>query len=483
MRGLYLAVAFIVSWAHVGSPDAWYEGAAGPWHVLVHVQAPTVIPGIAVVNVRVDGSGVQQVSATPTRFDATGGAPRPEIAEPVKDNPGWYRTRLWIMTGGSYSITVAVNGAPGSGTAVIPLVAHPLQRLAFSPQLGIILGAVGLILFVGLVTIIGAAVREGVLPPGVAPDERRRQLGRRAMIAAGAVMSLVLFGTSRWWGAEDAAFERSLFKPLTSAAVMRGNQLVFTIDDSTWTMRNNPSWLSAHGAPRYSPLISDHGKIMHLFVVDAASGRGFAHLHPASSDSVVFTSTITALPPGRYTVFADIVHESGFTQTLVAAVDLADSLKTSRAVDPDDSFLISAPVEGLLSATLEDGSTMTWVRSQAPIVAGAEAELRFAISTPQGATPLELYMGMPGHAAVARDDGRVFVHLHPAGTISMAAQGQFVRDSSRASTMAHAAHDTVSFPYAFPEPGRYRIWVQVRRGGRVLTGAFVAIVEESRTRS
>ena len=52
------------------------------------------------------------------------------------------------------------------------------------------------------------------------------------------------------------------------------------------------------------------------------------------------------------------------------------------------------------------------------------------------------------------------------------------------SSAAHAHHDgaplalppVVTFPYGFPEAGDYRIFVQVKRAGRVITGVFDANV-------
>jgi hypothetical protein len=35
---------------------------------------------------------------------------------------------------------------------------------------------------------------------------------------------------------------------------------------------------------------------------------------------------------------------------------------------------------------------------------------------------------------------------------------------------------TVEFPYGFPQPGHYRLFVQVKLGGRVETGVFDANV-------
>jgi len=508
-RVVLLATIALVCSAHIGSPDAWYSGPAGPYQVVVHVKAPAVVPGIAVVSIKPE-SAVDTITAFVNKYDAVAGGPPPDVATPVANNPGWYRTELWVMDPGSNSVTVSLRGAKGAGTVVIPLVAVAARRLQFNGALSALLIAAALILVAGLLTLVGAAVRESVLPPGTIPDPTRQKRARFAIIRGAVVIVVVVTGFGAWWRAEDAMFAESLFKPLrvaarTEALGSDGTQLVFTITDSVWTQRNRARRSRPRGGSEFTNLLDDHGKLMHLFVIAEDGRSNFAHLHPTTTDSVSFTSVLPPLPAGRYRVFADVLHATGFTQTLAATISLdapsaegsasasASASATTSATkgtpvaltDADDAWVTGLLADTAAVATLADGATVQWLGAAAPHIAGEEAELRFVITPSAGDTArLEPYLGMLGHAAVVRDDGAVFIHLHPMGTVSLAAQTLLSRARASTHDMSMpplrngvAVDDSLHFPYAFPEPGNYTVWVQVKRLGRVQTSAFrVAVV-------
>lgn len=474
------AIALVTS-AHVGSPDAWFEGKAGPYLLTVHIEAPTVVPGIAAVNVKVD-SGVDHVTAFINTYDAEGGTPPPDELLPAADRPGWRRARLWVMNTGSNSVTIEVRGSLGTGSVVVPLAAVAQRRLAFSRAFTalVIVGAV--ILVAGMLTLIGAAVREGVLEPGQVPDEDRRRRARYAMARAAVVIVVVLSLMSVWWRAEDRAFRETLYRPLSIdtrvGASLGTTRFVLTITDSTWLERNEVEILRARGETPMSGLVDDHGKLMHLFLV-AEDGKAMAHLHPLTQDTVTFTAGLPALPAGRYRVYADIVQMSGFTQTLTSNIDLRTATSGGVVTDPDDAWAVNSS-PATTSVKLDDGTMLRWLRDSSAIRAGDDAQLRFLVEPPPGDTSsLQPYLGMPGHAVVVRNDGQVFVHLHPMGTISPAAQARLTPASMHESVHSPlpSLNDSLHFPYAFPSPGHYTVWVQLKRNGRILTAAFNADVQ------
>jgi hypothetical protein len=296
---------------------------------------------------------------------------------------------------------------------------------------------------------------------------------------------LALWAGNAWWNVEASSYSRSvLYRPFTSHTTVarEGDRRIVTLSirDERWSGQPDPQ-------SRYNLLLPDHGKLMHLFMVREPALDALAHLHPVARtpEALDFAADLPPLPAGRYRVYGDIVHDSGYAQTLVSSVELTGAIgATGTATDADDSWFSGGATAEAATAMfdLRDGTHLEWQRGDQPIVTGVERDLRFVVRDAAGAAvTVEPYMGMAAHLVVTSADGSVFAHLHPSGSVSMAAMQKFAGDSA---ADPHAGHDmpiesAVAVPYAFPKAGPFRIFVQVKRGGHVKTAAFDVDIRQS----
>jgi hypothetical protein len=444
--------------AHVGSPDIFLDAQAGPYRALVTVRPPRVIPGVADIDVLVVGGGASAVRIVPLPLTGPGAqfAPTPDTAVRSPSDPNLFTGHLWMMSAGAWQVRIAVAGDRGEGATAVPVPTLPQATLAMSGALRAMLFAFMLLLCGGFAAIVAAIVRESRLEPGAAPTVSNRRRGRIAGVAAAAAcVAVVTFG-NWWWSAEAANYDRYVYKPLEATPQLVGSgTLRLALSD--------PGWLASR---RLDDFVPDHDHLVHLFVLSPDLNR-FWHLHPDRSGPASFDQRLPPMPAGRYEIFGDVVHATGVSETVTG----------SFAIDA----VPGVPLAGDDSAwTSGDGGGIVWVKDNTPIATRRLTLFTFRVENADGtpARDLELYMGMPGHAVFVKRDRRVFAHVHPSGSAPMAA----LQMAMPGSTTMHARHaaglpPTVSFPYGFPEPGDYRIFVQVKRAGRIVTGAFDTRVE------
>jgi len=467
------ALCAIPLFAHVGSPDVFFEGEAGPYRLLVTVRTPQVIPGVAEVEIRSASPDVRQVRIVPLPITGPGAkfAPVPDLAQRSERDQQFYTGSLWLMSTGSWQVRVAVDGTLGPGTVSVPVPALSTRILGMQGLLEAILIPLALLLAGGLVSIVGAGTREAQLEPGVEPDSARVRRARTAMAVTTLVVAGAMWLGAEWWNLEAGDYQRNVYQPLRLQATPNGDRLVLHLEDPGWLNRQTDD------------LVPDHYHLMHLYVIHLPAMDQVWHLHPQLTAGATFTQVLPPMPAGRYALYGDIVHASGFPDTATAEIELP--AVAGQPLEGDDSTGRGPPVAGADTnrsvAVLADGYRMVWERGPSALHARQPYEFRFLLENPAGrpASDLELYMGMQGHAAFVSPDGRVFAHVHPSGTVPMAAL------ILAGDTNPHAGHMTsstglpaqVSFPYGFPKPGSYRMFVQVKRGGHIETGTFDARVE------
>jgi hypothetical protein len=465
--------------AHVGSPDAVQDGQAGPYHLLVTLRPPEVVPGVARIEIRTFDGDIARVSVVPLPLEGPGvdSPPVADQARPSPADPRLFTSTLWLMRTGEWQVRITVVGARGAGVLSIPVPALARAVRPMSPLLIVLLIALLALLVTGFIAIIGAALREADLAAGAAPDRGRLARGHRGMLVAAASLALAIAGGRGWWRGEAGLYRRLLYKPLSVEVTQT------SAPDALNLALRDPGWLRWR---RTDDLIPDHGHLMHLFLVRAPNLDAVAHLHPKLAGTARFDQAVPPLPGGSYRLFGDIVHRSGLDETVVGQLDLRGAPRVSPAApalgggrfDADDAAAViprAASAESPLYPFADGSGRLRWVTPRAPH-AGETVALEFEADGPDGAPAagLEPYMGMAGHAMIVARDFSVFAHIHPTGSVPMAALALVAGSGPTADHSHHAMRfaPRVRFPCVFPRAGDYRLFVQIKENGRIETAAF-----------
>ena len=474
--------------AHVGSPNVFYEGDAGPYHLFVTVNVPAVIPGVADVQIRSDSDDVHQVGTAVTRLAGAGSkyAPVPDIAQRSPIDPHLFTSSLWLMEYGSMRVLINVAGAHGEAQLSVPVPSAARRMLPMPAALGALLLTLAIGLALGAISIVGAAVRESRLAPGapVTPELKRR--GWRAMAIMGVIAAAIFYFAFAWWNSDAQSYAAitKLLKPPKLALTL--------IDSNRLAIRPSPAdqdWLRFKVM---DGIVPDHGHLMHLFLVRMPALDRIWHLHPQRQPDGSFVAALPSLEPGLYSAFADIVSQTGFPWRLVGLIDLPQISGTP--LRGDDCGGGAPPLTSSSDNTvdvLSDGTRIVWHRDSTTLRANVPMILRFEVLDQSGkpASDVEPYMGMAAHAEIISSDLQVFAHIHPSGSVPMAALMMAGANSDGTSdsmagmnmtdmNMNAGANGTpgispeLSMPYGFSRPGHYRIFLQFKRAAKIEAAYF-----------
>lgn len=516
--------------AHIGSAGVVHEGKAGNYSVQVYVEPPDVIPGTAKVSVMVDGIDIKSVKMSPIYY-WTGDEGSPRSDEGMMTEAGKYEGKIWLMENGAASVKIIIEGARGKGEVLVPIAALSTAQRQLPSSLGWILAGLALLLVGIMTTIIGASTGDSLLKVGESENNSTKKRRIVGSTIGASFCGLLLFGGNTWWNAETADYQRNIYRPYTatSSISLRNGQRIlnFKIDSASVNGRS------------LSFIIPDHGKLMHMFLVKEGSMEVFAHLHPSRKDTLTFEAPLPNMPAGKYLIFADVLRYHSLQNTIADTVEIPQTPKVNvmptLTGDSDDTFVVTNALNKTANSVvdesiticgtpgvktkLQDGSSIIWEeKPNQKLMAGKVYNLKFSVLAPDGKPAnLQTYLGMMGHAAVIKDDASVYIHLHPNGTYSSTAvqvlqkridetsnkrpnltnakkfrdsvdnvlanlqsMSEAERDKLLMGNMLHEANGhhggQVTFPYVFPKAGHYRIWLQVKREDKILTGVFDANV-------
>ena len=200
-----------------------------------------------------------------------------------------------------------------------------------------------------------------------------------------------------------------------------------------------------------------HEKPYHLFVI-SHDMEFYAHIHPERQGDGSYAVNLTLPKPGYYRLFSDFLPVGGAPQVIsrvISTADYAGGLAGSQAHLTPDTIL----------RKVADDVAVTLLLPASGLVAGRDETLRFELADAVTGEPLrdiEPYLGAFGHTLVMSADTLQYIHAHPV---------EILPDVVPGASPARGGPE-LTFKAMLPKPGRYRLWTQIQRRGRVSTAQF-----------
>lgn len=178
-----------------------------------------------------------------------------------------------------------------------------------------------------------------------------------------------------------------------------------------------------------------HDQLAHLILVRRDLTR-FQHLHPELAEDGIWTTTFSLPDPGAYRAFVDVLVDA-------RATTLGVDLLVSGHADYDT-------LPGSTREVMVDGYDVAM--SPESIAAREPTTVEFTVSRKGEAVRLKPYLGALGHLVALQDGDLAYLHAHPEET--------------------DPGEGTVRFAVRFPAAGRYRLFLQAKPSGELITASF-----------
>jgi len=223
------------------------------------------------------------------------------------------------------------------------------------------------------------------------------------------------------------------------ARIESGRSIRFRLQAATTAGEAIRSWEYVHERP------------VHLLIASADLAE-FDHIHPELSADEGYEVAHTFRHAGRYRIWADYSLPGEPPRVEDFDITVAGAARPEQKLVPSSTL---AGTSGPLTVTLA---------TQSKLRAGEDIQLTLKL---QGvAASLQPYLGAWAHVIIVAEGWRSFAHAHPLET-------------RPATTLLHThadlgpPPDEVRIATSFPAAGLYKLWVQCRNAGEVLTIPFV----------